>query len=93
MFIPSSTHRRKVNGFDCWQEKVGKWLGFVSIVNVFDNPVLTEEECTLITIALEHRQLGLSHHSFRGGANRNLAFGNDAKPVDIETATNSRRRR
>ena len=49
MFIPSSTHRRKVNGFDCWQEKVGKWLGFVSVVNVFDNPILTKEECTLIT--------------------------------------------
>ena len=57
MFIPSSTHRKKVNGFNCWQEKVGKWLGFVSIVNVFDNPVLTEEECTLITVALEHKQL------------------------------------
>ena len=39
------------------QETVGKGLGFVSVVNVFDNPVLTEEECTLITVALEHRQL------------------------------------
>ena len=39
------------------QEKVGKWLGLFSVVKVSDTLVLTEEECTLITLALEHREL------------------------------------
>ena len=40
----------------------------------------TDHRCTRTQTTCE----GLSHHSFRGGANRNLAFGNDVKPVDIE---------
>ena len=39
------------------QEKVGKWLGLFSLVQVSEMPVLTEDESRLITLALEHREL------------------------------------
>ena len=39
------------------QEKVGEWLGMLTVVPLIDRPVLSEEQCTLITIALEHKAL------------------------------------
>ena len=54
----SSTKKSGIGAFQSFvQETFGEWLGIVSIVKVFDRPILTEEECTLITISLEHREL------------------------------------
>lgn len=39
------------------QEKVGEWLGILSLVNVSSKSVLSEEECVLITVAMEHKTL------------------------------------
>ena len=39
------------------QEKVEEWLGLVTPVEIPDPPVLTQKECSLIAVALEHEQL------------------------------------
>lgn len=39
------------------QETVGQWLGVLTVVPVLESPVLTPEECYLITVALDHKQL------------------------------------
>ena len=39
------------------QEKVEEWLGLVTLVEIPDPPVLIQEECSLIAVALEHEQL------------------------------------
>ena len=40
---------------------MGQWLGVVALVTVTDSPVMSQEECDLITIALEHSQLLEDH--------------------------------
>ena len=43
------------------QEKVGEWLRVLTLVKVLDLPVMSQEESSLITVALEHRHL--LHHT------------------------------